>query len=240
MFFFSSREMADAGVGVFVWRMNNCGILALFYKGGKERGDWRFCVFSIQKFIAWRRRKRVLRRLLLPLTTWHARAVELRRVSVDPVSVTNRFLWWRSKVLFFLKVVREKRRCLALRLIFFAQARQSRQNATQIRSLGNGELQVVVAYHAHVITLAWEVDALQLPRLSTVQLQRSHHVDVPSEKDTIYSIVALSNKIGKHRFMPLPQPFDKPVSTAETKSSALFSYADAWPAVDSKPVYLSP
>ena len=40
MFFFFSREMADAGVGVFVWRMNNCGILALVYKGGgKERGD---------------------------------------------------------------------------------------------------------------------------------------------------------------------------------------------------------
>ena len=40
---FFSREMADAGVGVFVWRMNNCGILALVYKGGrrgeKERGD---------------------------------------------------------------------------------------------------------------------------------------------------------------------------------------------------------
>ena len=52
-----------------------------------------------------------------------------------------------------LKVVREKQRCLALRLIFCAQARQSRQNATQIRGL---EL-VVVAYHAHVITLAWEV-----------------------------------------------------------------------------------
>ena len=28
--------MADAGVGVFVWRMNNCGILALVYKGGGE------------------------------------------------------------------------------------------------------------------------------------------------------------------------------------------------------------
>ena len=76
------------------------------------------------------------------------------------------------------------------------------------------------------------------PRLSTVQLQRTHPVDVPSEKDTIYGIIALSNKIGKHRFMPLPQPFDKPVSTAETKSSALFSYADAWPAVDYKPVYV--
>ena len=37
--FFFSREMADAGLGVFVWRMNNCGILALVYKGGKERED---------------------------------------------------------------------------------------------------------------------------------------------------------------------------------------------------------
>ena len=74
--------------------------------------------------------------------------------------------------------------------------------------------------------------------MSTVQLQRSQPVDVPSERDTIYGIIALSNKIGKHRFTPLPQPFDKPVSSAETKPSALFSYADAWPAVDSKPVYV--
>ena len=35
----SKREMADAGVGVFVWRMNNCRILALVYMGGKERED---------------------------------------------------------------------------------------------------------------------------------------------------------------------------------------------------------
>ena len=30
VFFFQPR-MADAGVGVFVWRMNNCGILALVF-----------------------------------------------------------------------------------------------------------------------------------------------------------------------------------------------------------------
>ena len=127
--------------------------------GGEGEGDWRFCLFSIQKFISHRQWKRVLWRLLLPLTKWHARAVELgswsRHVSVDLVTATNRFLWWRSKFLFFLKVVREKQHCLVLQLISFAQARQSRQNATQIRSF---EL-VVVAYHTHwhVITLAWEV-----------------------------------------------------------------------------------
>ena len=92
-----------------------------------------------------------------------------------------------------------------------------------------------VAYHAHVITLAWEVtDALQAVEYSTVTTQPS--VDVPSERDTFYGIVAPLNKIGNHRFMPLPQPFDKPVSSVETKSSVLFSYADAWPTVDSKPV----
>ena len=33
------REMADAGVGVFVWRMKNCGILALVYMGEGEGWD---------------------------------------------------------------------------------------------------------------------------------------------------------------------------------------------------------
>ena len=87
--------MADAGVGVFVWRMNNCGILALVYMGGRRGRADVFCLFSIQKFIGRRRRRRVLRRLLLPLTKWHTRMVEelgSERVSVDPETVTNRFL----------------------------------------------------------------------------------------------------------------------------------------------------
>ena len=36
----------------------------------------------------------------------------------------------------------------------------------------------------------------------------------------------------------LPQPFDKPIAKTETKPFPLFSNADAWPAVDSKPVYV--
>ena len=35
---YSKLEMADAGVGVFVWRMNNCGILTLVYMGEGEGG----------------------------------------------------------------------------------------------------------------------------------------------------------------------------------------------------------
>ena len=107
------------------------------------------------------------------LCKWHARAVDLGsgRNSGDPVTVTNQFLWWRSKFLFILEVMQKKQRYLALRLIFFAQARQGRHwKATQISKLV--EVVVVAYHHAHVITLAWEVtNALQGPScwVQTVQ-----------------------------------------------------------------------
>ena len=89
--------MADAGVGDGRVRREKKQLFVSCFRlhEGKERGgDLRSCLYSIQKFIARRRRKRVLRRML-PLTKWHTGAVEELRsgcVSVDPEAVTNRFL----------------------------------------------------------------------------------------------------------------------------------------------------
>ena len=84
--------MADAGVGVFIQRKKHSLSLSFVYMKGEGGGGLCFCLFSIQKFIARRWRKRVLQWLLLLLTKWHIGVVEEMQsgcVSVDPDIVTN-------------------------------------------------------------------------------------------------------------------------------------------------------
>ena len=79
--------MADAGVGVFVWRMNNCGILALVYKGGRRGGTDVFVCLAFKNSLLRGGEGGCFDRCCCrSLCKWHARAVELGSgcVSVDP------------------------------------------------------------------------------------------------------------------------------------------------------------
>ena len=133
---------------------------------GKERGgDLRFCLFRIQKFTARRRRKRVLRRLLLPLTQWHIGAVEelgSGRVSVGPEIVTNRFCYdGRNSVPF--EGGARKRRCGLVAAHIFCPGLKAEGNVTYL------------SRPCDQVTSAWEVtDHAAIPSMTL--LKRTHSI----------------------------------------------------------------